>query len=76
MDYSLSILANIKININFIKPGILTISYGSTHKGISDQLIIDYFRQDDLVKGNKVTFTLISKKFNKQRIFILIINNY
>jgi len=38
IDNSLAILKNINITRSFIKPGILTISYGATSKGIADQL--------------------------------------
>jgi len=64
-DYSLAILGNININRKFIKPGIMTISYGATSRGIADQLKINHFRQLDLVKGKSLTYMLISKEFNK-----------
>lgn len=49
----------------FIKPGIMTISYGSTSRGIAEQLKINHFRLLDLVKGKSLTYVLISKEFNK-----------
>lgn len=64
-DYSLAILGNILINRKFIKPGIMTIAYGSTSRGIGDQLKINHFRQLDLVKGKKKAYVLINKEFNK-----------
>jgi DNA-dependent RNA polymerase len=64
-DSSLAILANININRDFIKPGIMTISYGSTGKGISDKIKSDHFRRFDLVKGENVKYLLINKQFNK-----------
>jgi DNA-directed RNA polymerase len=66
-DYSLAILDNICINRKFIKPGIMKISYGTTSRGIADQLKMDHFRQLDLVKGQKLTFVLINKEFNKTK---------
>jgi DNA-directed RNA polymerase len=64
-DYSFAILGNIDINRKFIKPGIMTISYGSTSKGIADQIKMNHFRQvDNFVKGKKLIFKLISKEFN------------
>lgn len=65
VDYSLAILENININRKFIKPGIMTISYGATTRGIAEQLKNNHFRQIDLVKGKSLTYELISKEFNK-----------
>jgi DNA-dependent RNA polymerase len=64
-DNALAILDNININRKFIKPGIMTISYGSTSRGIAEQLKINNFKQLDLVKGKKVTYVLTKKEFNK-----------
>jgi len=64
-DNSLAILDNIIINREFIKPGIMTISYGATNRGISEQLRTDHFRQNDLEKDKKLSFLLINNKFNK-----------
>jgi DNA-dependent RNA polymerase len=73
-DPSLAILGNIVINREFIKPGIMTISYGSTGRGISDKIKSDHFRQLDLVKGENVKYLLISKQFNKSE-FDIHLNN-
>jgi DNA-directed RNA polymerase len=64
-DNSLAILENINITRSFIKPGIMTISYGATSRGIGDQLIINNFKQLDLVKGKRLTYVLTKKEFNK-----------
>lgn len=73
-DNSLAILNNIEINREFIKPGIMTISYGSTAKGIADKLKSDHFKRLDLVKGEKVKYLLISKEFNKSEFDIHLTN--
>nr|QWO71405.1 RNA polymerase [Termitomyces sp. K1Ag] len=66
-DFSLAILENININRKFIKPGIMKISYGTTTRGITEQLRKDHFRQLDLVKGKKLTFLLINNEFNNTK---------
>nr|QWO71409.1 RNA polymerase [Termitomyces sp. T123] len=64
-DNSLAILNNINITRSFIKPGIMTISYGSTSRGIAEQLKINNFKQLNLVKGKKLTYLLKDKELNK-----------
>jgi DNA-directed RNA polymerase len=66
-DPSLAILANININRKFIKPGIMTITYGATARGITEDLRNSHFKQNELVKGEKNTFTLKIKEFNKTK---------
>nr|QWO71408.1 RNA polymerase [Termitomyces sp. K2P1] len=66
-DLSLAILDNININRKFIKPGIMKISYGTTTRGIMEQLRKDHFRQLDLVKGKKLTFLLKNNEFNNTK---------
>lgn len=64
-DNSLAILNNINITRKFIKPGIMTISYGSTSRGIAEQLKMNHFKQNNLVKGKTLTYLLTNKEFNK-----------
>lgn len=65
IDNSLAILDNININRKFIKPGIMTISYGSTSRGIAEDLKMNHFKQNNLVKGKSLTYLLTNKEFNK-----------
>lgn len=62
---SLVILKNIRINRKLVKPGIMTVTYGSTSRGIANRLKTEFFKQNDLVKGKKPLFTLLDNSLNK-----------
>jgi DNA-directed RNA polymerase len=72
-DCEYAVLGNININRSFIKRGIMTIPYGVSSRGITDQLKIDHFRSLDLIKGKPRSYILKNRDFNKA-VFDIILN--
>jgi DNA-directed RNA polymerase, mitochondrial len=57
----------LNVNRTFIKNGIMTIPYGVTTRGISSQLIKEFFILLNPVKGSKRAFILQDKNFLKNQ---------
>lgn len=66
-DPYFAVLGNIHITRKLIKPGIMTISYGATSRGIAEQIKNTHFKPVDPVKGKKLTFVLITNELNKTK---------